>query len=383
MTLLSSKPDTFNKHLDRMYSNITNTALQELVVAYAMTGDDPKGQLFPLTFEALKGEMQGLQCQRQHLEAWQFFCKSWITKLCDTMSALVYNNVHIYHLLMLNFAKERLHLMIEYEIRFFVENLRAWAYVGSDLRGAYNSEMFVQKSMMHHLHDIQDPEFTTTGAFYEKFEIMATWFADTFTRPAWTLHIHSCFEDVWQQFESGIEKASLKLIELAGDINRSWCMDQMVRLQIELVATTSTFIYFGRNVHDMDWTSASHVLKLENKLTNIVFEFLGSPWHGTGICRDMMKHGLACLSYPMKTLQNAVCIGDATAFASCYMTNTQKIAMQVAVLSALHPRLGRQSLLQMLDDDIIGYIMQELVFRTDVHFLPFPLTIGPFDHICC
>lgn len=47
-----------------------------------------------------------------------------------------------------------------------------------------------------------------------------------------------------------------------------------------------------------------------------------------------------------------------------HRTNTQKnlkTAMQVAVLSALHPRLGQQSLLQTLDDDILGYIMQELV----------------------
>lgn len=383
VTLLSPTPELFNRRLDATCLTATNVAMEELSVAYTMAGDDPRSQLFPWTFEVLHQGMKHLQCRPEYTDAWESFCNLRISMLCTTLSRLVHQNVNIYHLLMLQFTQERLHLLVEYEVRLFVEQLRAWAHVKPDLHGACSLQGFVRKSCSQDLHVLKDPAFVTADFFFHTFQAMHDWFLEAFSSVAWNLRANATFAGILREFEPKIERAAQMLRKIVGYCNTAWCSDQMLRLQIELVSVTSTFIHFGNYVHDLNWTSSSHVLKLESKLTSIVYEFLGSPWQGTGICHDILTTGLVCVQSPVKSLYSAVDIGDGSALSACYVSNAQKTAMQIAVLSALHPRLGKNSCFQMLDDDLVRYIMQELLFGTHEQFLPAPLYIGPFDHICC
>lgn len=374
----------FNIRMDKIAGAISQSAIHELDSACnKVLTKEARDELFPTTHQLLQRTMHQIADSHKYAQQVKNFFQIQVDMLHKTLSDLVHDNVSIYKLLTIPFTNDRLHLLIEYEVRMFAETIRAWAYMKAYQYHAFTPNNFVEKACLEYTDELHDPEFASASTFYQQFQVLNYWFMTELSSVAWQLRPNASFHSIWTRFEPVMNHGHTLLQGLVGENNTGWCSDKMARLHIKLVATTYSIVFFGSFVHDLNWTISSHVRKLDMRLNTIASDFCGSPWHGTGLCQDIVQVGLACMDYPVKAKFNAAELKNGIAFGSCYVSNKEKRAVQEAVMAGVHPRLGQNSIIGTLDADILRYILEEHVFTKTIPLTVTPLTINPFEHVCC
>jgi hypothetical protein len=290
------------------------------------------------------------------------------TRLFDELHGIVAAYAVLHETIASDVLFDRVLSVLEHKVCVFFEKLRLWmrlSDVECDLHMALRTELEEPAK-----HALSDPGYNDVLDFYNIFMR---------TRNAFEMLMYSAWGSAqWEGDHmvcapdmTPILKRGPKLLHDVSRADMPWCYQKAMQVYLELVTAVQSFRMQPPDA--CEWYSARHVLY--HRLNTAMYKFFGAPY----------EHGDSCL---WTTLLQAGFVGARNCRFTSNVAAADKAAdkaaeqnaaenrvlpraaagqFSVAVMAALHPRLGSDSALADLNEDLLQEVLRHVfVSSSDV-----------------
>lgn len=343
--------DIVTSELDEVITTAMRShASSDLFVSLRVLG--PK--VLRSVFKDEGGDMQAAD------EAW---CQAKCATLCDRLITLIDDNTPVFMALNAHTWFSRTLMLVDCECCLLVEEIRTW---GRLPRAAHNKYSLADATCgFGEAVPLRDPEFEDYGDYYLRTCKVRSKYEQLLALSMDDVHMQSdiviAVSPDW--LASLLREGQNCMVHLVGTANRKWCRQQNLKLYLRLTSVMRVmtqmrmFTIFATNIVDR-----RH--QLHSRLREELYDFLGWSWDLRGVCGAAMRAGFVDMHVDLAPPDDIAFYDVLTPeqYARTYISLRQRAQLIIALLMALHARLGKASALGELPEALLQTIICQHVF---------------------